>query len=156
MGHSTQDRQGGTPMIELDDILDEKNDDVITVPSGLPIQEAATLLANHEVGIVLVTDPDHAVCGVLSERDITAGVAKLGAAIADKTADDLMTSPVISCTSTDSVIEILVLMKDNHIRHLPVIDDGALIGMLSLRDIQTAWLNSLDRECELLRRVEAA
>jgi CBS domain-containing protein len=143
-------------MIELDDILDEKNDDVITVPSGLPIQEAATLLANHEVGIVLVTDPDHAVCGVLSERDITAGVAKLGAAIADKTADDLMTSPVISCTSTDSVIEILVLMKDNHIRHLPVIDDGALIGMLSLRDIQTAWLNSLDRECELLRRVEAA
>ena len=101
-------------------------------------------------------DANDAVCGVLSERDITAGVAKLGAAIADKTADDLMTSPVISITSTDSVIEILVLMKDHHIRHLPVIDDGALVGMLSLRDIQTAWLNALDKECDLLRRVEAA
>ncbi len=143
-------------MIELDDILDEKNANVITVPSGSPIQEAARLLADHEIGIVVVIDANDAVCGVLSERDITAGVAKLGAAIADKTADDLMTSPVISITSTDSVIEILVLMKDHHIRHLPVIDDGALVGMLSLRDIQTAWLNALDKECDLLRRVEAA
>ncbi len=143
-------------MIELDDILDEKNANVITVPSGSPIQEAARLLADHEIGIVVVIDANDAVCGVLSERDITAGVAKLGAASADKTADDLMTSPVISITSTDSVIEILVLMKDHHIRHLPVIDDGALVGMLSLRDIQTAWLNALDKECDLLRRVEAA
>lgn len=143
-------------MIELDDILHGKNGNVVSVPSGTPIQEAAKLLAGHEIGVVMVTGPDDTVCGILSERDIAAGVARFGAQVADKTADELMTAPVVSCTSHDSVIDILVLMEDNHIRHLPVIDDGALVGMLSMRDIQSAWLDALDQECESLRRVEAA
>ncbi len=52
--------------------------------------------------------------------------------------------------------DILVLMEQHHVRHLPVIDDGALVGMLSMRDIQSAWLDALDRECESLRGIKAA
>jgi CBS domain-containing protein len=69
---------------------------------------------------------------------------------------DLMTSPVISCASTDSMVDVVVLMDEHHVRHLPVIDDGALVGMLSMRDIQSAWLDALDQECETLREAEAA
>ncbi len=143
-------------MIELDDIFNGKNANVVSVRSGTPIQEAAKLLVEHEIGVVMVSGPDDTVCGILSERDIAAGVARFGTEIADKTADELMTAPGVSCTSHDSVIDVLVLMKDNHIRHWPVIDDGVLVGMLSMRDIQSAWLDALDQECESLRRVEVA
>ena len=103
-----------------------------------------------------MVEPDETICGILSERDITAGVARFGDEVLGKTAGDLMTSPVISCSSFDSMVEILVLMEEHHVRHLPVIDDGALVGMLSMRDIQAAWLDALDRECESLRGDKAA
>ncbi len=143
-------------MIELSDILSNKNDDIISVPSRMPMQEAARLLTDHEIGVVLVVEPDESVCGILSERDVAVGVARFGGEVADKTVADLMTAPVISCSSFDSMVEILVLMEEHHVRHLPVIDDGALVGMLSMRDIQAAWLDALDQECESLRGVKAA
>ncbi len=143
-------------MIELSDILSNKDDNVVSVPSGMAVQEAARLLADHEIGVVMVVEPDETICGILSERDITAGVARFGDKVLGMTAGDLMTSPVISCSSSDSMVEILVLMEEHHVRHLPVIDDGALVGMLSMRDIQAAWLDALDRECESLRGDKAA
>ncbi len=143
-------------MIELSDILSNKDDNVVSVPSGMAVQEAARLLTDHEIGVVMVVEPDETICGILSERDITAGVARFGDEVLGKTAGDLMTSPVISCSSSDSMVEILVLMEEHHVRHLPVIDDGALVGMLSMRDIQAAWLDALDRECESLRGDKAA
>ncbi len=143
-------------MIELSDILSNKDDNVVSVPSGMAVQEAARLLTDHEIGVVMVVETDETICGILSERDITAGVARFGDEVLGKTAGDLMTSPVISCSSFDSMVEILVLMEEHHVRHLPVIDDGALVGMLSMRDIQAAWLDALDRECESLRGDKAA
>ncbi len=143
-------------MIELSEILSDKSEDVISVSPRMPLQEAARILADHEIGVVMVVEPDETVCGILSERDIAAGVARLGGEVADQTVADLMTSPVISCASTDSMVEIVVLMDEKHIRQLPVIDDGALVGMLSMRDIQSAWLDALERECESLRDAEAA
>ncbi len=143
-------------MIELSDILIKPKDDVISVPPGTAVREAAKLLAEHQIGVVVVTDPDDGVCGILSERDIASGVAEFGAQVADKTVRELMTSSVISCTTSDSVVDILVLMEQHHVRHLPVIDDGALVGILSMRDVHSAWLDALDRECEQLRGIKAA
>ena len=143
-------------MFELTDILDGKDSEVISVSSGTPLREAARLLADHEIGVVVVTKADDGVCGILSERDISTGLAKFGADVATKTVDELMTTRVVSCSSGDSMVEILVLMEEHHIRHMPVIDDGELVGMLSLRDVQAAWLDALDRECESLRGAEAA
>lgn len=143
-------------MIEISDIVNTKSDDVISVRPGMPLQEAARLLADHEIGVVVVVEPDQTVCGILSERDVAAGVARFAGGVIDKTVGDLMTSPAIACASSDSIVEVLVLMEANHIRHLPVVDDGALVGMLSMRDIQSAWLDALDQECEILRGVKAA
>lgn len=143
-------------MIELSDILIKPTDTVISVPPGTAVRQAAKLLTDHEIGVVVVTDPDDGVCGILSERDIASGVARFGADVADKTVRELMTSSVISCTTSDSVVDILVLMEQHHVRHLPVIDDGALVGILSMRDIHSAWLDALDRECEQLRGIKAA
>ncbi len=143
-------------MIDLSEILIKPTDTVISVPPGTAVRQAAKLLADHEIGVVVVTDPDDGVCGILSERDIASGVARFGADVADKTVRELMTSSVISCTTSDSVVDILVLMEQHHVRHLPVIDDGALVGILSMRDIHAAWLDALDRECEQLRGIKAA
>ncbi len=143
-------------MIELSDILTDKSDTVISVARRMPLREAAQILADHEIGVVMVVEPDETICGILSERDITAGVARFGGEVANRTVADLMTSPVISCSSSESMVDVVVLMDEHHVRHLPVIDDGALVGMLSMRDIQSAWLDALDQECETLREVEAA
>jgi CBS domain-containing protein len=143
-------------MIDLSDILTDKAADVIAVAPQTSVREAARILANHDIGVVMVVDDAAGVRGILSERDLTSGLAQHGDTVADRPVTALMTTPVISCTSSDSIVEIFVLMNENHIRHLPVIDDGALVAMLSMRDIQSAWLDALDRECETLRAQKAA
>lgn len=143
-------------MFDLSDILRDKEEIVVSVSPETPVREAARVMADHEIGVVTVIDDEGRVRGILSERDVSASVARFGGAIAGKTAGDLMTAPVISCSSNDSLVEIVVLMEEHHIRHLPVIDDGHLVAMISMRDIQSAWLDALDQECETLRGAKAA
>ena len=143
-------------MNEINDLLMGKNKDVVTVTPETALVDAARLLADHEIGVLVVLDGGGAVAGMLSERDVASALGRFAAGAAEKTVGETMTSPVISCTPLDGFVDVLVLMEDHHVRHLPVIDDGRLVGILSIRDLQTAWLDALDRECEQLRDHEAA
>ena len=137
-----------SPMIELADILDGKDGKVITVSSGTPLRDAARLLVDRKIGVVIVTTADDGVCGILSERDISTGVANFGADIATMTVGELMTVPVISCSSGDSMVEILVLMEEHHVRHLPVIDDpesGKLLGVAHEHEVVVAYHRALEQ-----------
>ena len=102
-------------------------------------------------GAVLVLDADKALIGVLSERDIVNAIAEQGDACLRLSASDLMTREVVSCRSNDSVTQAMSLMTDLRIRHLPVIDDGTLTGVISIGDVVKDRITSLEQEAEAMR-----
>ena len=141
--------------MDVKELLDTKNGDVISVEADNSVPEAAMALADNDVGIVVVTDQRGEIGGILSEGDISRGLTEHGAALVKKPVGDLMTRKVISCGPEDSIIDVLSLMLDHGVRHIPVVENNSVIGVLSLRDVTTHWLNALEEENVTLRRILA-
>lgn len=141
--------------MDVKDLLEAKNGEVISVEVSSPVPDAARALARNEIGVVVVTDPQGRMGGILSERDISRGLTEHGAALLKKPVSDLMTRNVVSCGPDDSIVDVLSLMHNHSIRHIPVEDQDAVIGIVSLRDLTTHWLNALEEENVTLRRILA-
>ncbi|MCA0399736.1 MAG: CBS domain-containing protein [Proteobacteria bacterium] len=132
-------------------ILETKGRAVITVEPGHSLIEAGRLLAEHRIGAVVVCGPDRRVEGILSERDIVRAVAKGGGgALADKVADH-MTTRVITCTAAMSMNQVMEIMTSGKFRHLPVVENGRLDGMISIGDVVKNRLAQLEYESQTLR-----
>ena len=116
-------------------ILDRKNNSrIISIRPDASVYDAIKLMADQRVGALLVmTGPE--LQGVISERDYAREVILKGRASRDTRVDEIMTTKVISVPSTQAVDSALNLMTDHHIRHLPVVDDGLVVGVASLGDI---------------------
>ena len=109
--------------------------EVYSVKPEASVQEALDLLAKHNIGALLVMDPQGKVEGILSERDIVRKVDLRGKS-ADKTkVRDVMTSKVLYVEADQSIEECMALMNEKNIRHLPVYEKGALLGLISIRDV---------------------
>lgn len=145
----------GHKAMDVKELLDTKKGDVISVEADNSVPEAAMALAANEVGVVVVTDQRGEIGGILSEGDISRGLTEHGAALVKKPVGDLMTRKVISCGPEDSIIDVLSLMHDHGVRHIPVVENNGVIGVLSLRDVTTHWLNALEEENVTLRRILA-
>ena len=141
--------------MDVKELLEAKNGDVISIEVTRPVPEAARALASNDVGVVVVTDPDGRIDGLVSERDISRGVTEHGAALLDKPVGDLMVRSRASCGPDDSIVDVLALMHNHRIRYLPVLEQDDLIGVISLRDVTTHWLNALEEENLTLRRILA-
>jgi len=100
---------------------------------------------------VLVTDAADKMIGIISERDIVRGLASHGGAVAELSVTDLMTRDVRSCTSGDTIADIMGIMTTHRIRHLPVLDDGKLVGIVSIGDVVKYRLDEAKLEVESLR-----
>ena len=121
-------------------ILDEKGRDVFTTQPHRTLKEVIGLLAEKGVGAVVVSDASLSVLGILSERDVVRAIAEHGAAGVNLKVSQLISvQKLVSCASTDSLEHVRHLMNVHHIRHLPVIDDFALAGVISMRDVSTAF-----------------
>ncbi|MDA1323790.1 MAG: CBS domain-containing protein [Proteobacteria bacterium] len=122
--------------MQIADLLGAKGIGVIALLPDTDISNAALLLSDQSVGVAAVIDEEEGLVGILSERDITRGLAEYGAAVVDVRVDQLMTRKIISCTPETSIEGAITLMQDNGIRHLPVVEDGNhLIAMISIRDL---------------------
>ena len=122
--------------MQIADLLGAKGIGVIALLPDTDISNAALLLSDQSVGVAAVIDEEEGLVGILSERDITRGLAEYGAAVVDVRVDQLMTRKIISCTPETSIEDAITLMQDNGIRHLPVVEDGNhLIAMISIRDL---------------------
>lgn len=132
-------------------ILKHKGTDVITTTPERTIADTARLLDQHKIGAVVVLDGDGAVAGVLSERDIVRAIARHGDRALSMPVDDLMTRDVVSCTPEDTVQDIMALMTLRRIRHLPVVRDGRLDGIISIGDVVKHRLGEIELEAESLR-----
>jgi CBS domain-containing protein len=133
------------------DILSVKGDRVITIKPEATVAATSQLLAKHRIGAVLVTNAADAIIGIISERDIVRGLAQHGGAVAGLAIADLMTREVRTCTMSDTIADIMGVMTAHRFRHLPVVEDGRLIGIVSIGDVVKYRLDETKLEVESLR-----
>src|SRR5579863_10085089 len=112
-------------------LLSAKGRDVATVEESSTVAVAVALLKERHIGALIVTAPGAPLAGILSERDVVRALADRGGAILDERVADLMTREVTTCAETTSVTDLMGLMTARRIRHVPVIADGQLAGMVS-------------------------
>ena len=120
--------------MRIDNILSNKNNQVQTIAPDTPVHHAVKLLRHHKIGALIVSDQD-AVVGMLSERDIVRGLAENSDACLNLAARDLMSHPVITCTREDTVDSAMSTMTERRFRHMPVLENGLLIGTEILNNL---------------------
>ena len=121
-------------MKRVKEMLDAKGRSVWTMDQGACVFDAIKLMAEKEVGALIITEGDK-IAGVLSERDYTRKVILMGRTSQQTQIQEIMTTEVVHVTSGQTVRECMELMTEKRIRHLPVIDEGRLVGMLSIGDL---------------------
>lgn len=133
-------------------ILKSKSDDaVVTVPPSTPVSEAVQILADRKIGTVVISADGHRADGILSERDIVRMLAQKGGAILHDRVDAHMTSKLVTCGRDDSADSALQKMTDGRFRHMPVVEDGQLVGLITLGDAVKARLKELAMEKDALQ-----
>ncbi len=126
------------------------NDGVVTVKPGSLVSDAAKILADKRIGTVVISADGSTADGILSERDIVRELAEQGAACLKQTVDDMMTRDLITCTRADSAEGVLQKMTDGRFRHMPVVEDGKMVGLVTLGDVVKARLSQLAMEKDAL------
>ncbi len=124
--------------------------DILTCDPAIPVREAVGLLAGKRIGALPIVDGG-AVVGIFSERDVIYRLASEGALCLDRPLSEVMTSPAITVTRTDKIDDALDLMTRRRIRHLPVVDGGALIGFVSIGDLVKTRMDEVERDAESMR-----
>jgi len=132
-------------------ILKEKgNNDVVTVKPGTKVQDAAKILAEKRIGTVVVSGDGTEAAGILSERDIVREIGLRGSGCMTDKVDDLMTTELVTCRVNEDAVDILAKMTEGRFRHMPVVEDGKLIGLITLGDVVKARLSELAMEKDAL------
>jgi len=131
-------------------ILHGKGEEVLSVAPELPVRDAVTILAEKRIGAVPVTKSGKVV-GIMSERDVIYCLRSEGAAVLDRTVGEVMTAPAITVTRDVAVLGALSQMTKRRIRHLPVVEDERLIGIVSIGDLVAYRINRIEQEAEAMR-----
>jgi len=134
----------------ISDVLQHKGHGVVTVRPTDRLSLAVGRLAEHRIGAVLVQDQWMKPVGIFSERDFINEVARNGAAVLDWDVQRAMSSPVLSCRSGDRIDTVLGAMTLRRIRHMPVIDNGTLRGIVSIGDLVKYRLDEKELEANVL------
>ena len=131
-------------------ILDTKGHHIQSVEPDAKLSAAIKVLAERKIGAVLVMNKDR-VEGILSERDIVRVLGERGAAVLDEPVSEVMTRKVISCRQSDTVAAIMEMMPLGKFRHLPVVEDSMVVGLISIGDIVKWRVKEFETEQEALR-----
>ena len=133
--------------MQVHHILKSKaTDAVVTVVTGTSISDVAKILAEKRIGTVVVSDDGETAQGILSERDIVRELAARGASCLSEKVEEYMTSKLVTCARNDDAELVLTKMTEGRFRHMPVIEDGKLVGLVTLGDVVKARLNELAME----------
>ena len=132
-------------------ILSEKGFDIIDIKDHASLGDAVALLTEKRIGALLVRDSKGGMVGVLSERDIVRGLAAEGAGLMERPVAFLMTRAVITVCSEDSVTEAMTVMTHRRCRHLPVVDNGELVGIITIGDVVKRRIAVAEMEAEELK-----
>src|ERR1700760_322945 len=132
-------------------ILDSKGHQVASIQPGAKLSAAVKVLGEKRIGAILVLNVAGSIEGILSERDIVRVLAERGAAALDEPVNAVMTRKVVSCRPADTVAGIMEMMTLGKFRHLPVVEEGKVVGLISIGDIVKWRVREFEREQEALR-----
>ena len=130
-------------------ILAAKGSQVVSTQPDATIADVARLLKSKRIGAVVVTD-SQGLCGIISERDLARGLADHGARLLDMKVGQLMTKEVVTCSPEDGVQKLMHKMTAGRFRHLPVMEEGKLVGIISIGDVVKHRLQELENEAHML------
>lgn len=132
-------------------ILKSKSDDaVVTVKSGSLVAEAAKILSDRKIGTVVISQTGKDAKGILSERDIVRAIANRGASCLMDKVDTYMTSKLVTCSRDESADNVLKMMTEGRFRHMPVVEAGDMVGLITIGDVVKARLSELAMEKDAL------
>jgi len=137
-------------------ILQRKGNEVISLRAEDTVQTAAAILAVNKIGALPVKNGAEELIGILSERDIVRGLYKNGAACIDLLVQDMMTRDVATCGLEDSVNDVQKIMHNGRFRHIPVIKDGKLHGVISQGDVVHVCIEQAQTEASVMRELAIA
>jgi len=137
-------------------ILHGKSKDVFDVKADATLQQAAQLMDDKRIGAVLVRNAGGEICGVLSERDVSRQAARKGGVVLDQPVSECMSRKVITANPNDSLDHLMNTMTEKRIRHLPILDAGELVGMVSIGDVVKHKIQEAEAEAEAMHNYIAA
>lgn len=132
--------------MRITDVLRGKGGDVVTIAPDQPVRALLDALAEHRVGALVVSDDGATVSGIVSERDVVRHLQAKGEAVLDAPVRSIMTSEVHTCSPDTYVHDLMVLMTERRIRHVPVIADGRMTGIVSIGDVVKHRIGELQVE----------
>ncbi len=132
-------------------ILAGKGREVVSIEPNARLASAVELLAKKRIGAVLILGAGHRVAGILSERDIVRALAEHGAAALDAPVSRIMTRKVSTCSENDAVIGVMGRMTEGKFRHMPVVDQGQVVGIISIGDVVKHRLHEMERDSAAMR-----
>ncbi|WP_284123908.1 CBS domain-containing protein [Parerythrobacter aestuarii] len=124
--------------------------EIVTCNAGQPVSEAIAILASKRIGALPVME-NGSVAGIFSERDVVYRMADEGTSCLEKLVGQVMTAPAITVEKSTTVLEALALMTRRRIRHLPVTDNGAFVGFLSIGDLVKSRIDEVEHEAQAMR-----
>ncbi len=137
--------------MKVTEILRSKGADVVTIWPGASLRSAVALMAKRNVGALVVVDDAGKIVGMVSEREVVLALAASAErALADSVAD-VMSRRLITCRPDDRLADLMAVMTEHRVRHLPVVEQGRLIGLVSIGDLVKARLGELEFESNVLR-----
>ena len=135
----------------VNDILLQKGNQVLTIEPTATLATAVQMLAQRRIGALVVTGADHRIVGIISERDVVRLLDEKGTAALAAPVAEVMTRKVVTCDRNETIAEIMERITTGRFRHVPVIEHGRLVGIVSIGDVVKARLSELEHEQDALR-----
>ncbi len=136
--------------MRIADLLRHKGSEVASVLPELSVSGLLEDLARANVGAMVVVDASGALVGIVSERDVVRGLNERGAELLHAPVSEIMTTSVVTCGSGEGVDSLAAIMTERRIRHMPVVDDGQLVGIVSIGDVVKSRIQQLESDREQL------
>ena len=132
-------------------ILEGKGREIVTIEPNASLTDAVHLLADKRIGAALILGTDRRIAGIISERDIVLALAERAAAALEESVSRIMTRKVETCTEGESVANLMERMTAGKFRHMPVVDQGRVVGIVSIGDIVKHRLQEMERDSVAMR-----
>jgi|SRR5689334_10101107 CBS domain-containing protein len=132
-------------------LIAAKGREVTSIEPGATLKSAVAVLSEKRIGALVVLGADHRIVGILSERDIVSALAERGAGALDEPVSRAMTRKVATCTETETIASLMERMTEGKFRHLPVVDQGRLVGIVSIGDVVKHRLQEMERDSAAMR-----
>jgi CBS domain-containing protein len=136
--------------MRIGDILATKGSAVVTIPAGATVRQALAELARHDIGALVVSPDGVRIDGVVSERDIVRRLDRQGTGLLESTVRSIMSTPVHTCGPDDAPEQEMATMTNHRVRHVPIVADGELRGLVSIGDVVKSRIDDLEADHRIL------